>query len=61
MRPMVHEEPLTDKQQDFLKRVERGLREAKAAKLNGELEFKALIRDGGIMDAYKTVRTRETT
>ena len=53
------EEPLTDQMVAFLKMVERNLRQYKREKLNGELTFKACMRDGGIMDAYKKVNSRE--
>lgn len=53
-------EPLTDRQVKFMEMVERHLREAKQKKINGELSFRALIRDGGIMDAYKESKERES-
>lgn len=53
---MTKEQP--DQIAAFLAMVERSLRDARANKVNGEMEFKAHLRDGGLMDAYKTVRER---
>ena len=57
--PDAREDALTDQQVAFLKMVERNIRQAKADRLNGELTFKAQMRDGGIMDSYKKVKSRE--
>ncbi len=56
---MSREEALTEQQIAFLKMVERNLRQAKVDKINGEMNFRALIRDGGIMDSYKELKARE--
>ena len=54
------DERLNENERRFFKMVERCQLDARMReKLNGEINFKAIMRDGGIMDSYKEVKARE--